>query len=129
MTSLQGRQAIIIPAVAATVFLLAALINWPYGYYTLLRWVVCVSSVVIAYHAHASGSSWAVWLFGFLAILFNPIAPIHLSREVWTLIDLASAATFMVAAFTVRPLRQDRSNEERPGPTDQGWSGTGTAST
>ncbi len=32
------------------------------------------------------------WAYGAAAILFNPIIPIHLSKTLWTVIDLAAAA-------------------------------------
>ena len=34
------------------------------------------------------------WLFGLIVVLFNPIVPIHLTKEIWRPIDLASAIIF-----------------------------------
>lgn len=79
--------------------LVIALAPLPYGYYTLLRVVVCVCAGVIAYQSyqHSKGkiSAWFVGLVG-VALLFNPIIPVYLTREIWTPLDLAIAA-FLVA--------------------------------
>lgn len=38
-------------------------------------------------------SGWA-WVFGIIALLFNPIIPVHLSREIWAPIDIMAALIF-----------------------------------
>ena len=79
--------------------LVIALAPLPYGYYTLLRLVVCICAAVIAYQSYQKSAgainAWFVGLVG-VVLLFNPIIPIHLSRAVWAPLDLAIAA-FLVA--------------------------------
>lgn len=75
--------------------LLIALASLPYGYYTLLRIVVCVCCCVIVYQAHErTGTIWSGWSIAliFLAILFNPLIRVHLTREIWAPIDVLAAA-------------------------------------
>lgn len=99
---LLARRPHLIPAVIAALMLLAALGDWSYGYYQLLRFVVCGAGAYAAWLSyHFSKYVWAVWLFGFVAILFNPLAPVHLSREIWQLVDLACAVLFIAAAIAV----------------------------
>jgi hypothetical protein len=86
----------LIPAVIAAVLLVVALGNWPYGYYQLLRLVVCGAGAYVAWVSYHSKYPWAVWLFGIVAILFNPLAPIHLSRAIWQPVDLACAVLFLL---------------------------------
>lgn len=94
--------------------LVLALGPWPYGYYTLLRWVTCATAVIFAFHGHAGGKMWALWTFGFVALLFNPIAPVYLSREAWRPIDLITAVLFAVGTFTLPPPpRRGRDAEHR----------------
>jgi hypothetical protein len=78
------------------VMLVAALGSWPYAYYTLLRVVVFVAAGLIAWQAYDVSREVTIWVvaFGVVAMLFNPVAPIHLSREIWTVVDLAVAAIF-----------------------------------
>lgn len=71
--------------------------HWPIGYYSALRWVVCLTSVTLAWvrfkDKGAGGLTLALVAF---AILFNPIAPIYLKRAVWFPIDIAGALFFLV---------------------------------
>ena len=84
----------LVPAVA----LLVALAPLPYGYYTLLRIVVCGAAAFIAYSTFSQEGSVSLWVLvmGGLAVLFNPLIPIHLSRELWAPIDAISAVVFLV---------------------------------
>lgn len=92
----------LIPAIIAAVMLVGALARWPYGYYQLLRFVVCPVSVYVAYKAYNWQRLWGTWLFGFIAVLFNPLIPIHLSRELWQPIDVTCAVLFVAAAFILK---------------------------
>jgi hypothetical protein len=94
MTILQKRPHLI-PCIIAVVMLLLALAPWPYGYYQVLRFVVCGAAAYVAVTAYNWHKIWAVWLFGFIAVLFNPLIPIHLSRELWQPIDVVSDFVFL----------------------------------
>jgi len=96
------RRPHLIPAAIAGLMLLAALGDWPYGYYQLLRFVVCGVGGYVAWLSYHSKHLWAAWLFGFVAVLFNPLAPFHLSREIWQPVDLASAVLFLMAIVVVK---------------------------
>lgn len=78
---------------------LAAFESWPYGFYQLLRLVVAGSALYMAYHTfRAKKEGWA-WPFIGIAVLFNPILPIHLTREQWFAPNVAAAAIFVWAAL------------------------------
>jgi len=69
----------------------------PIGYYTLVRLVVAAVAAYIAWKAYEQDnqSKW-VWVFAFIAILFNPLIPIYLdSKPLWIMIDLATAGLFL----------------------------------
>jgi hypothetical protein len=83
--------------------LVAALGPWPYGYYMLLRLVVCLASIAIAWRLR-EGSGPLMWAFVALAILYNPIVKVPLSREVWMVMNLISLAPFGFVGL--RPNRQ-----------------------
>jgi hypothetical protein len=97
-----SKRPLIVPAAIAAVMLLGALGSWPYGYFTLLRWVVCTIAVVFAVYAYKVQRAWASWVFGALAILFNPLVPVHLSRKTWPPVDVAAAMVFIVGAILVK---------------------------
>ena len=91
------RRPHLIPCAIAAAFLVGALARCPYGYYILLRWVTCASAVYVAFAAHEWKRFAWVWLFGVVALLFNPLVPVHLSRGVWQPIDVATALLFVAA--------------------------------
>ena len=41
-------------------------------------------------------------VLGSIALLFNPIIPVHLSREIWAPIDITAALILVVSIFTIR---------------------------
>lgn len=87
----------LIPALIVAIMLLVAVAPMPYGYFQFLRWAVCGVAVFIAFKSYAWKQPWAVWLFGAVAVMFNPILPIDLTREIWQPIDLASALLFSLS--------------------------------
>jgi hypothetical protein len=97
----------IIPCIIAAVMLLLALAPWPYGYYQLLRFAVCGAAVYVAVTAYNWQKIWAIYLFGFTAILFNPLISIYLSREIWQPIDIICGTLFIIVVFVLeRPNRK-----------------------
>ena len=94
----------LVPALFASVMLLLAVAPLPYGYYQFLRWVICAVAVFVAVTAYSWKQQWATWLFGIIAILFNPIAPIYLTRAIWQPIDLTGAAMFILSIFLVHDM-------------------------
>ena len=74
--------------------LLLSILPLPYGYYSLLRLVVTISSILGILIFNKEGDSKAVICLGFIGILFNPFIPIHLDRMVWAPIDIISAIYF-----------------------------------
>lgn len=79
------------------VMLLLALAPLPYGYYTMLRFVVCGIVSYLAWR-HYELLGLGPWTIGLIltAILFNPIIPIHLPREVWAVIDAGCAVVLLI---------------------------------
>jgi len=92
-----------IAVLIAAAFLFLALIDgWPYGFFTLLRFVVFAASVYVAWMAYEAKKEKWVWIFGFLAVLFNPFIVIHLNREIWSVIDLIVGVFMIVSVFVLK---------------------------
>jgi len=84
--------------IVATVTLFIAIIPiWPYGFYTLLRLLVCGISGYAAYKSKQIKSLEAhkVSLI-IIAVLFNPLFPVYLVRTIWTPIDIGISIYFIV---------------------------------
>jgi uncharacterized membrane protein YccC len=106
--SVLERRPHLIPAILAALMLFGALGRWPYGYYQLLRWVTCGAAVFVAFMAYNWKKLWATYLFVFIAVLFNPLIPIHLNRELWQMIDSICALLFVVAAVVLKEQKEEQ---------------------
>lgn len=90
----------IVPAI----LLVIATARLPYGYYTFTRIVTCGIAALIAFVGFKERpliQAWSVLLV-LVAVLFNPLVPIHLSRAVWFYLDLSVAMIFIAHLFLVR---------------------------
>lgn len=102
--SLVARRPHALPALVAGAMLFFALGDLPYGYYTLLRWVVLIAALLCLYVIIEDGvKDWfdmaLVGTFGAIALLFNPILPVYLSRQVWRLPDLMAGVLFILSSY------------------------------
>ena len=88
----------IVLAGAGIMLLLAIPPMWPYAYYESLRIVVSVAAVMGAYRAHKLDLEQWKWIMVVIAVLFNPIIPVHLSKEMWVVPDLLAAVFMFIAA-------------------------------
>ena len=70
--------------------LVLALLPLPYAYYMFLRVGMCGVFAYLAYTASQSNEQGLTWMLGITAVIYNPFAPLHLGREVWTVINLAT---------------------------------------
>ena len=85
---------------AAMLFIGAAPLH--YGYYTLLRLVACGVFAFAAFVSVERKNKILPWVFGLLALLFNPIVKVHLPKEAWAFVDIAAGVFLLVTAKTVR---------------------------
>jgi hypothetical protein len=99
--SIIDKRPHLIAAGIAAIMLLLAIAPWPYGYYQLLRFVVCGTAAYVAFLAYNWQKLWVVWIFGFVAVLFNPLLTIHLSREIWQPIDIICGMFFIVIMIVI----------------------------
>ena len=88
------------------VLLLIGVPSWlPYGFYVLLRWVISVASIFVAYRFYKSKlQGWAI-VFGIVCLLFNPISPVYLSKGTWVFIDIVASVLFFLTGFSKTRLK------------------------
>jgi antibiotic biosynthesis monooxygenase (ABM) superfamily enzyme len=85
---------------ASTLLVLFGIARMPYGYYMLLRLVVCSTAVFGFCNALDLQRSPWLWVYGVIALLYNPISPVRLgSKNVWELINLATVALLWIGAW------------------------------
>jgi hypothetical protein len=99
---LTGQVGFTLARLGAATMLIVGLGRNAYDFYTIMRWVVCGVSAYGAYlEFERKRQAWA-WVFAIMSIAFNPIAPVHLSRETWAPIDCIAAGILVVSVFTGR---------------------------
>ena len=74
----------------------------PYGYYILLRWVCCGIFAYLAFKGREQGHEGWVWILGTTAALYNPIFRVHLTREIWSVINVVTIVIAVASVFFLR---------------------------
>lgn len=87
---------------AIILFLALALLPLPYGYYILLRIACCSAFVYLGIRAlDYSRNKFAYILFG-VAVIYNPVFRIHLNRDIWSAINIATIIIAFISMAVVR---------------------------
>lgn len=71
----------------------------PYGYYVLLRWVCFGVFGFLAVHAISRKLRGWGWILGIMALVYNPIFPVHLTREIWSVVNIVTIGIAVVSIF------------------------------
>ena len=83
--------------IAPIVAMAIGFLPMPYGYYTLSKLVVCGCALYFAYNLYQIKDTTFVWIFGFIAILYNPIIPVYLyKKELWMVVNIITAGIFFI---------------------------------
>lgn len=81
------------------VLLLLCLLDMPYGFYILIRYVATVSFGYMAYSYYQENKRELAIATGSLAVLFQPIIKFALGRFVWNVVDVVAAIALVVLVF------------------------------
>jgi FtsH-binding integral membrane protein len=88
--------------VVAIILLLGALYSFPYAYYQIMEWVVVGGALMTSYQAYQQKKMFMVWLFAFVAVVFNPLAPLYLGTLIWQVVDITAAVLFVVSFLVLK---------------------------
>ncbi|WNJ93026.1 DUF6804 family protein [Bosea sp. 685] len=75
------------------VMLIAAMLPWPYFYYQILR-LACFG-IVIWLLWHDWRPTLAHFTLAMIGVLYNPLVPIHLTREIWSVLNPLTVIAFV----------------------------------
>ena len=64
------------------------LLDMPYGYYQLVRFLALVGFAYLAYHSYQQENKFETFIYVALALLFQPLFKIALGRDLWNIIDV-----------------------------------------
>jgi len=82
----------------ASVLVALAALPLPYSYCAGVRFLACAAFAYVAYQANQAKAWPSLFLAVALAVTFNPLLPVRLSKVEWATIDLAAAAYLAVVA-------------------------------
>ena len=88
--------------ISVMLLFLAMIEDLPYGFFTLLRLVVFGTTVYLSWLAYKSEKHTWTWIFGFIALVFNPFIPLYLGRDLWMAIDLLVAIFLFISIFAFK---------------------------
>ena len=80
------------------------------GFFVAVRVVVCFASAYAAVKAYQTKREVWTWLLGANAALYNPFVLVHLTRNIWNLVDLADIALLLAAGVALRVREEKRAD-------------------
>lgn len=74
--------------IALAILFFLCLLDMPYGYYQLVRFVALVGFSILAYMSYEKENKNEMIIFIGLGLLFQPFFKIALGREIWNVVDV-----------------------------------------
>jgi hypothetical protein len=81
------------------VLMFGCLLDMPYGYYELVRFISMVGFGILAYKAQQQNRMIEIIVYGSLALLFQPFFKIALGRELWNIVDVIVGIGLFLTIF------------------------------
>ena len=91
-----GRTIIFVSIIIIVFLIIAIMPIKAYGFYILLRWICCPCLLIISNYYRLGEKNILSVLFLLLALIYNPIFPLHLGRSIWVIINIV---TLIIAFF------------------------------
>ena len=87
-----------IKIVLAILFFLC-LVDMPYGYYQIVRFVGLIGFSILVYQSHEHGRQTEMIIYAGLALLFQPFFNIALGRVMWNIVDVLVGIGLLISIF------------------------------
>lgn len=89
--------------IPAGLLIASNLITFPVDFDTFVKMIICFSSGTIIFYAFksAKGINETIIIFSLILILFNPVIPIYIDRELWLPINLLTSGIYIYGYFNV----------------------------
>ncbi|QIY82848.1 hypothetical protein HER18_04500 [Chryseobacterium sp. NEB161] len=73
------------------------LLDMPYGYFQLVRFLALIGFGFLAYQANQQAQQTKMIIYGALALLFQPFFKVALGRELWNVVDVIVGVGLLVS--------------------------------
>lgn len=82
--------------IIAAVFLFLALFTLPIDFYIVVRIVITAVAIYSAYYEYSKSKTITpmIWVYGIIAVVFNPIMPFYLGKPLWKIADVITLLVF-----------------------------------
>ena len=84
---------------ALAILMFLCLLDMPYGFYQIVRFLALVGFVILAYKSNEKEDKTAVIIFIGLALLFQPFFKIALGRMIWNIVDVIVGIGLLISLF------------------------------
>lgn len=89
----------ILTKIVLSILFFICLLNMPYGYFQLVRFLALAGFAFLAYQANLQGNQIEMFIYIGLAILFQPLLKIALGHQIWNIIDVAVGLGLIISIF------------------------------
>ncbi|MEF2978156.1 DUF6804 family protein [Subtercola sp. YIM 133946] len=90
------------PGLLGAIALLAAVAVIDSGWFTILQYVISILALIICVFAWQARQWW--WIIGLvpIAVIWNPVWPLHFDAPVWYAFHLAAAVVFVASGLLIK---------------------------
>ena len=85
-----------------SLLLVLCLFRMPYSYYQLVRFTSMIIFASLCLFCYKKDKLVAAGIYGSLALLFQPIFKIALSKQIWNVVDVFTAVFLIISLFNIR---------------------------
>ncbi len=82
-----------------TILFFLCLLDMPYGYYQLVRFLALVGFAYLAYQAKQENENNQFLIYVALALLFQPFLKVALGRTIWNIVDVIVGLGLLISLF------------------------------
>ena len=80
----------------------------PYSYYQFIRFSALIGFSILAYLSSIKKNQIMVFIFGALALLFQPFLKISLGRDLWNIVDIVTGLFLIISLFLTKENTQKK---------------------
>jgi hypothetical protein len=75
------------------------LLDMPYGFYQLVRFIALIGFAILAYQAYKKGNQIEMVIYVALALLFQPFFKVALGRQIWNIVDVIVGVGLIISIW------------------------------
>ena len=100
--------------IPAGLLIISNLVTFAPGFDAFVKMIICFTSGTIIFYGFksAKGINETIIIFSLILILFNPVFPIHLDKELWLTINLLTSGIYIYGYFNVLKNTKISSNKK-----------------